>query len=241
MLLREELETVGNWIFKRRSYLPLILVVIVFLGLREALRLRGWSLPGEFWEAGCLATSFFGLGLRVITVGYVPEGTSGRNTDGQKAESLNTTGMYSIVRHPIYLGNFFVMLGISLFFGIWWLSLIFILAFALYYERVMLAEEKFLEEKFGPAYLAWANKTPAFIPNPFGWQPPTNPFSWKRVLKREYHTFLTIILSFLFLEIFGDWLVKGRLELDPMWAVIILGSGIIYPTLYFMDKWGKLG
>lgn len=240
MLLREELEVIGNWIFKRRSYLPLLLVVIVFLGLREALRLRGWSLPTEPWEAGCLAISFLGLGIRTITVGHVPEGTSGRNTDGQKAESLNTTGMYSVARHPIYLGNFFIMLGISLFFGIWWLTLIFILAFTLYYERVMLAEEKFLEEKFGEAYLSWARKTPAFIPNPALWQPPANSFSWKKVLKREYHTFLTIVLSFLFLEIFGDWLAKGKLELDPMWVVIILFLVIIYPPLYLMDKWGKL-
>ena len=32
--------------------------------------------------------------------------TSGRNTHDQVADSLNTSGIYSIVRHPLYVGNF---------------------------------------------------------------------------------------------------------------------------------------
>ncbi|MGC9453013.1 MAG: methyltransferase family protein, partial [Oceanipulchritudo sp.] len=51
-------------------------------------------------------------------------GTSGRNTKQQVAYSLNTTGFYSVVRNPLYLGNFFMYLGIALFTHHWWLVLV---------------------------------------------------------------------------------------------------------------------
>ena len=43
-----------------------------------------------------------GLALRAFTVGSVPSRTSGRNTHGQVAASLNVTGMYALTR----LGSF---------------------------------------------------------------------------------------------------------------------------------------
>ncbi len=58
-----------------------------------------------------MVISFFGLALRVIVVGHAPYGTSGRNTREQVADTLNTTGMYSIVRHPLYLANYLIILG----------------------------------------------------------------------------------------------------------------------------------
>ena len=57
------------------------------------------------YEAACIALAFVGLAIRVFTVGFVPAGTSGRKHDGQIAETLNTTGIYSLTRNPLYLGN----------------------------------------------------------------------------------------------------------------------------------------
>jgi len=114
-----------------------------------------YSYPGgshawdRAWELFCLGVSLLGLYIRVMTIGYRPHGTSGRNTHGQVAETLNTEGMYSITRHPLYLGNYFNWLGLALFTHDWWLPVIVSLAFWLYYERIMFAEESFLEEKFG--------------------------------------------------------------------------------------------
>lgn len=93
----------------------------------------------------------------MITVGYTPKKTSGRNTKkGQVADYLNTKGMYSIVRNPLYLGNFFMGLGIFLFLCIWWVEFIYTLVFMLYYERIIFAEEQFLVKKFKQQYMEWA-------------------------------------------------------------------------------------
>ncbi|MBU6392683.1 MAG: DUF1295 domain-containing protein [Planctomycetes bacterium] len=165
MALRNELEKQGRWLFKWRSYLPLLMLPILLIALRDSEYLEriAGNLAENIFDGFCIAISFVGLAIRCITVGYVPKGTSGRNTKGQKAKTLNTTGMYSIIRHPLYFGNFIIFLGVTLFVEVWWFNLIAILAFWLYYERIILAEEKFLRQEFGDLYLKWAEKTPTFM------------------------------------------------------------------------------
>lgn len=51
--------------------------------------------------AACL--SLAGQIIRAIAIGTSNKNTSGRNTQEQVAEALNTKGIYSTVRHPLYL------------------------------------------------------------------------------------------------------------------------------------------
>src|SRR5690625_4190690 len=110
--------------------------------------------------------SIAGLSIRLVTIGFTSKNTSGRNTtEGQVADTLNTTGIYSTVRHPLYLGNFLMWLGIALWTGNFWFIISFCLFYWVYYERIMFAEESFLRKKFGDRYLEWAEQTPAFFPS----------------------------------------------------------------------------
>ena len=163
MALQEELKTQGDFLFKNRSYLPLIILVIgllVFIYQKHYnTEATGNWLP-EFYDYIWLGISLFGLYICVVTVGHTPKNTSGRNTkEGQIAEELNTTGIYSIVRHPLYLGNFFMWLGVAMLTENTWFVIAFILFYAFYYERIMYAEESFLRQKFGETYLDWAKNT----------------------------------------------------------------------------------
>ncbi len=113
MSLQEELEKQGIWLFRYRGTLPLIVLLIgTILYLRTEIYPETFFLeetPYEiYFEMLCLLVSLFGLAIRVYTVGYTPRNTSGRNIKKQVADKLNTTGIYSIVRHPLYLGNFFM-------------------------------------------------------------------------------------------------------------------------------------
>lgn len=126
MALREEFENTGNWLFRWRSYLPLIVIGRFLLTLREYEYPDHSERLDHIWEVVCLIVSFFGLGIRIFTIGHTPKG-SGRNTKHQVAETLNTTGPYFVVRNPLYLGNFFAALGIALFAHLWWLTLIYLL------------------------------------------------------------------------------------------------------------------
>jgi protein-S-isoprenylcysteine O-methyltransferase Ste14 len=239
MSLSQELEKVGNWFFRWRSYLPLLLAVLFLIALKDFSYLPSKSI-NRFWELFCLFISSLGLAIRIMTVGYVPRGTSGRNTRKQVADVLNTTGMYSVVRHPLYVGNFIMWLGISLFFHLWWFTLLIALIFWVYYEKIMYAEEVFLEEKFGEQFLAWAEKTPLFIPRFSLWRAPEMEFSLRSALKREYASFFAMIAIFTGLKVLSSLWVEKTFVLDPMWALIFLVSLSFYLAVRFLKKKTRL-
>jgi protein-S-isoprenylcysteine O-methyltransferase Ste14 len=236
MLLREEFSKTGDFLFRWRSYLPLLMIVIILLTMPY------FQYPGhsekldDVWEILCMFISCLGIGVRVFTIGYAPKGTSGTNTRGQVADVLNTTGMYSIVRNPLYLGNFVIWFGISMFFRLWWFSLIVTLIFWVYYERIVFAEEEYLREKFGESYLMWAQKTPLFIPNIRNWRCPEITFSFRKALKNEYKSFFAMIVSYIVLEIVGDVFAKHRLELDGMWLIILSVTSMFYIVTRILKK-----
>jgi protein-S-isoprenylcysteine O-methyltransferase Ste14 len=190
----------------------------------------------EFWQTACMAVSFAGLILRMIIVGHAPFGTSGRNTREQVAETLNTTGVYSIVRHPLYLANYIIIIGFTVEFHVWWLVLLTTTLYALYYERIMLAEEAFLRARFGAKFEQWAAVTPAFIPRFHGWKPFEVPFCWRTVLQREYNAFFLIIAVFFLLDLIGDSITERRIKIDPCWLAVLIGGFVIFATLRTLKK-----
>jgi protein-S-isoprenylcysteine O-methyltransferase Ste14 len=237
MPLREDFESTGQWLFRWRSYLPVIMIGIFMLALRE------YEYPGQsesldhLWEAICLLISFTGLAIRIFTIGHTPKGTSGRNSKEQIADTLNITGAYSIVRNPLYLGNFFMGLGIALFAHLWWLTLIYILVFWLYYERIIFAEEAYLRKKFHNAYLEWATKTPAFIPIFSQYKKADLPFSVINVLRREYNGFFAVIIVMFLLEVLGDFLAEGVFDFDLGWIWLIGISFTVWMVLRCLKKY----
>jgi protein-S-isoprenylcysteine O-methyltransferase Ste14 len=242
MALREEMEKQGGFLFRWRSYLPLVILPVLFIALPESGRIA--QTLGDTARNVCMGISmtisFSGLLIRCLTVGYAPQGTSGRNTKEQKADLLNTKGMYSVVRNPLYLGNFLIALGIALFIGVWWLVLIFVLAFWLYYERIIFAEEEFLRRKFDPQFSLWAEVTPAFLPRPRKWRRPDLPFSLRTVLKREYTGFFVIAASFTFLEATVNLLAGGKLDMGLEWAMFFISGLATYLTLRTLKKKTRL-
>ncbi|HHE39457.1 MAG TPA: DUF1295 domain-containing protein [Candidatus Cloacimonetes bacterium] len=240
MALKNELRNQGDWLFKHRSYLPLLLLPLVILGVLTGSFLPENRLVEMIFTKFCLLVSFLGLAVRIITIGHVPRRTSGRNTQNQIADSLNTTGIYSVVRHPLYLGNFLMWLGIILFVQSWWLLFIFCLLYWIYYERIMYAEESFLQEKFGEDYFNWSEKTPPFFPNFRKWKKSELDFSLRKVLRMEYSGFFGMICCFVFLHIFRNFIETGRFEVSNCWLGIFIFSLLAYLVLRFLKKKTKV-
>jgi protein-S-isoprenylcysteine O-methyltransferase Ste14 len=228
MSLRYNFEKMGNWLFRRRSFLPLLLVVPIYFAMLDYDYFLNSHTAEYIWEAFCLLVSFGGLALRAWAVGSAAKGTSGRNTKSQIADELNTTGIYSVVRHPLYIGNYCMMLGVVLFAHHLWLVLTFTLLFVLYYERIMFAEEAYLSEKFGPVFHAWAQKTPAIFPRLSLYRPSSVPWSLKKVIRNEYNGSFAVVISMFCLRVYGDWLVNGRLLFDPVWLVVLGVSALVW-------------
>ncbi|MCE2788603.1 MAG: isoprenylcysteine carboxylmethyltransferase family protein [Saprospiraceae bacterium] len=241
MALQQEWEVQGNFLFRYRSHLPLLLLpVAAWVMSYMVIRRPEWFLPHGIsaLELVSLICSLSGLLIRILTVGYTPKNTSGRNTaQGQVADTLNTSGIYSVVRHPLYLGNYFMWLGVAILTGDLWFWFSFSLLYALYYERIMYAEEQFLTKKFGETYLSWASVTPAFIPAFRVWRGPELRFSWKKVLKKEKNGLFAIFLLLWMFQCWQEFLQTGQWMAEKKWSFsLMIASGIVY----FALKWIKM-
>lgn len=198
MRLIEQFKKDGDFLFRWRSYLPLIIVpfmVLVVFSFGSPL-----FSDDKYNNALIIIALVVGIAgqiVRIFVAGFAPKDTSGRNTFGQQAALLNTSGIYSLCRNPLYLGNFLMMLSPVILVGNWIFMGLFALGFWLYYERIICAEEAFLSQKFGESYAKWCDSTPCFIPKFKHYQKSALSFSLKSTLRREYHSLFGLASSLL--------------------------------------------
>ena len=242
MALQEELKRQGDFLFRYRSYLPVLLLAGALWVKIYQERFNGLAseaLIGEILEGSAALVGLFGLAIRIATVGFAPEKTSGRNTNaGQIADVLNTTGAYSLTRNPLYLGNYFMWVAVAMVTGSARFVFVFSLVFWVYYERIVFAEESFLRNKFGIVYLDWAARTPAFLPDFANYVHPGSPFSWRKVLKQEKNGFFALFLILCLFGLVGD-LAEGELSLREE-QLSIAGAafaGLAYLFLKALKEW----
>jgi protein-S-isoprenylcysteine O-methyltransferase Ste14 len=114
-------------------------------------------------RAAALLVLILGLAVRwtaILTLGRA----FSANVAIRDAQQLRTTGLYSVIRHPSYLGMEIIFLAIGLFAGNW-LALAFIIipttAAVLYRIHV---EEIALRSAFGQQYADYARTTKRLIP-----------------------------------------------------------------------------
>ena len=239
MALIHEFEKTGNWLFKRRSWLPVFLIAA---GLSVMYCVKSNNImfrPGE--EILFIAISFFGQLIRILTVGFAPGNTSGRNTvNGQVADEINVTGIYSVIRHPLYAGNYFMWLGPALFMRSAWFAIVFTLVYWIYYERIMFAEEQFLRRKFGEAYDKWSEGVSAVLPSFRRYVPPALTFSLRTVFRREYNSFINIFVIFTVLDLSRNFILTDGLSVTPLYAwtgAAALLVWIILRTIHKTTDW----
>jgi|SRR5581483_11670557 len=145
--------------------------------------LSGWlqsRYPGVNWfshDAGHLLEMLFGwkanphLGpfhiasFIFIGGGFLLIGAAWRVLyDAQRRGILATTGPYSYIRHPQYLGFILIMFG----FLLQWPTLLTLAMFpvlVVMYVRLAHQEEREVRAEFGEPYDRYAEKTPAWIPH----------------------------------------------------------------------------
>jgi protein-S-isoprenylcysteine O-methyltransferase Ste14 len=101
-----------------------ILITVIFIAFPAAFIVGGldhrygWSqVPAPLSVIGDVLVAI-GLGLAMLVV--IQNSYAAANVRVETGQQLVTTGLYGLVRHPMYTGNVVLMLGIPLALGSYW-------------------------------------------------------------------------------------------------------------------------
>jgi len=147
---------------KRAIKAAKILLLIFFLIQTLFLNVLPMNNPNP--SVRILGSVLFALGLCTAIAGRVSLGSSWRDLeDGQVLpdQLLVTRGIYRYIRHPIYAGDMFLIIGLEMALQSWLVVLA--LAIAAIVIRQSLAEEKLLVKSF-PEYSQYRARTKRFLP-----------------------------------------------------------------------------
>lgn len=185
----------GEFFLNRRVRITaLVFAALVVEDALEGLRPHGLESIRDWKAMAGLALVMAGLALRSWAAGIL-----------HKKSILTTSGPYGVVRHPLYIGSYAMMLGFCELIddaeNIW-----FILGpiLALYIYRAI-AEERTLAEKFGEQWDAYAQKVPRFFPRrwPQDFLRHWSRDQWTR--NGEYNAVAAVLLGLVAVEIWHLW------------------------------------
>jgi protein-S-isoprenylcysteine O-methyltransferase Ste14 len=99
-----------------------------------------------------------GLGFLIIFFVYKENTFASATIELAPEQKVITTGLYALVRHPMYMGALFLLVGMPLALGSWWGLFVYILFMPALIWRIF-DEEKFLAKNLW-GYSEYLNKVP---------------------------------------------------------------------------------
>jgi protein-S-isoprenylcysteine O-methyltransferase Ste14 len=139
-----------RWVYRYRGYLvtpPLIFALVWFR----------WEIEASFvWPLGVILL-LIGVLIRVWAQQHLHYGLKVR-------KKLTTTGPYSFVRNPMYIGNILICLGASVLSELQWFVPVTFFCYFGIYSFVVRYEEAHLLEKYRERYQKYMSEVPRWLP-----------------------------------------------------------------------------
>jgi protein-S-isoprenylcysteine O-methyltransferase Ste14 len=179
----------GGWLFRRRSWLPLPIVVALLVIPRAD------RAPAVFW--GGVALAALGEMVRLWAVRHI--GVISR-TRSDRLGPLVASGPFNYVRNPLYLGNIALWLGFTLSAGLIWFAPMVLGLLMFEYHAIVRWEEHLLAARLGDGYQVYLGRVPRWIPS---FRPSTQSAagsrSWRETLFSERSTLAAMALGYVIL------------------------------------------
>lgn len=212
------------WLRRYRRYLPLPLCAIALVGLR----------PMAPWGSALLDTLTDALGVGLCALGQgLRLWAWGSNATVGKG-GVRARGPYTLMRHPLYAGNFLIVTGLVVIFNNPWAYLLFLVPFAYLYHAITNLEEKRMYRRFGVDYQEYrGHDVPRFWPalsNLPAAVHTTLPFGWGLAWRKEYESCCGWLAGVVVLEMYEGVLAHGWTQNWPVtqrWLVLLGLIGVL--------------
>ncbi|MEO7851608.1 MAG: isoprenylcysteine carboxylmethyltransferase family protein [Rubrivivax sp.] len=172
--------------FLVKMRVPIGIVVIVLLApfVQRQWLLAGFvvSMLGEFIQIWCFASL-------------------------DKNATLTIRGPYTMVRNPMYLGRYFIVLGFLMLAAQWWLLLAFTVVYWLYMDTRVQREEAHLRPIFGAPYDDYCAQVRRFMP---GWPQAGKPVAyWNGALFSQNNAGTNLLATLAVWALVAAWTLWG--------------------------------
>lgn len=185
---------IGEKLFQLRDYTPIPLILLALF----------FAEPTPF--SACLGTLVVVAGelFRIYAVAFIGTISRTRNTS-TVGKRLITEGPFAMMRNPLYVGNFFICVGLAILTSVVWFTALTVILFGFQYYCIVKYEEKLLVESFGDEYRTYMQTVPAWIPKnipsleDWAW-----PIEFSSSLRSEKRTLTAIAVLLLAIVLIGS-------------------------------------
>jgi len=230
--------SIGNFLFHFRNGLfPLVYALLIFKSQPLIADYRVAALCGFLVAAS-------GQLLRAVTVGleYIIRGGRDRQV---YAEKLVQGGIFAHCRNPLYVGNYVILLGVSLASNSVLFCAIAIPFFAFAYWAIIAAEENFLRNKFGQEFDDYCARVNRLVPKFSGLSRTIAGmrFNWRRLVTAEYGSAFIWLAAIPLVTLKNTWMVDQYSGTNPIvwisWGLLAAAT-LAYTLARFLKKSGIL-
>ena len=229
---------VGNFLFRHRNYIFPILYLILFVPSPKIF--DDFYIPVFIG----LSVALFGQAIRILTIGLVYIIRGGRHRQIY-AKELVTDGIFAHCRNPLYLGNILILTGSGIMSNSLVSLLIFLPLFVFAYQAIVIAEEDFLNDRFGPQYKNYLKSVNRWVPNLKGIGNTINSstFKWRRVIVKEYNSIYIWLTGavLLILKNYRSYSTAQNFHKSlPFFILVIFSLTVCYSIVRYLKKSLKL-
>lgn len=122
-----------------------------------------------------------------------------------KNSDLAIRGPYAMVRNPMYLGRYFIVLGFLMLLGQWWILVLYTVVYWYYMDTRVEREEAHLRPIFGPRYDEYCARVRRFMPGvPLAGQPVAY---WNWTLFRQNNAAMNLLGTLAVWAAVAAWLL----------------------------------
>ena len=195
----------GDFLFKYRNLLFPLLLVVLFASYKTVHEYNGSEEAEDIKDVVAILIVAAGLIIRGAVIGFKYIKRGGLNKKVY-AEKLVTDGFFGLCRNPLYVGNLTIYFGVLLMHGSPMVLAIGMAGFLFIYTAIVAAEEFFLRNEFGQAYVDYCRDVPRWGIRFLNFRKATQgmQFNWKRALIKDYGTIVNAVIAVSLLSLLED-------------------------------------